>query len=56
MKLVNFKCPGCGAQLEVDVDLKQATCPYCSKTFPVDDEVQHLKLDGAAQAGAREEA
>ena len=51
MKLVDFKCPGCGAQLSVDVDLRQATCPYCSKTFPIDDEVQYVKLDGAAQAG-----
>lgn len=51
MKLVNFACPGCGAQLEVDVDLKQATCPYCNKTFPVDDEVQRFEMQGAAQAG-----
>lgn len=51
MKLVNFTCPGCGAILDVDVDQKQAACPYCSKTFPVDDEAQHFKMDDAVQAG-----
>ena len=51
MKLVNLICPGCGATLNVDVEQKKATCPYCNKVFPVDDEVQHVRLDGAAQAG-----
>lgn len=51
MKIIDFKCPGCGAQLEVDVDQKQATCSFCNKSFPVDDEAQHFKIDGAAQAG-----
>lgn len=51
MKLVNFTCPGCGAQLNVDADMKQATCQYCGMTFPIDDEAQHVKFDGAEQAG-----
>ena len=51
MKLVYFTCPGCGATLNVDIEQKQATCPYCNKVFPVDDGVQHFKMDGAAQAG-----
>ena len=51
MKLVNFTCPGCGAQLNVDADLKQATCQFCGITFPIDDEAQHVKFDGAEQAG-----
>ena len=51
MKLISFACPGCGAQLNVDVGLKQATCPYCGNAFAIDDEVQHVKLDDAEQAG-----
>ena len=51
MKLISFACPGCGAQLNVDAGLKQATCPYCGNSFPIDDEVQYVKLDDAEQAG-----
>ena len=51
MRLVNFTCPGCGAQLNVDADLKQATCQFCNMSFPIDDEAQHVKFDGAEQAG-----
>lgn len=51
MKLVSFSCPGCGARLNVDADLKQATCQFCGSTFPVDDEALHMKIDGAEQAG-----
>ena len=51
MKLICFACPGCGAQLNIDIELKRATCPYCGNSFSVDDEVQHVKLDDAEQAG-----
>ena len=51
MKLVNFTCPGCGAQLNADASMKRATCQYCGMSFPVDDEAQHVKFDGAEQAG-----
>lgn len=51
MRLVNFTCPSCGAQLNVNVDLKQATCQFCGAVLPIDDETQHVKFDGAEQAG-----
>lgn len=51
MKLVDTKCPRCGAAMEVDLEAKQAVCPYCRTVMPVDDAVQRFKLDGAAQSG-----
>ena len=51
MKLVAFTCPGCGAQLRVDLNKKLATCQYCGATFPIDDEAQHIRYDNAEQAG-----
>lgn len=51
MKLVAFTCPGCGAQLSVDLNKKLATCQYCGATFPIDDEAQHIRYDNAEQAG-----
>lgn len=51
MKLVTLTCPCCGAQLNVNAEFSKATCPFCNNSFPIDKEVQHLKLDGAAQAG-----
>ena len=51
VKLVAFTCPSCGAHLDVDVGNKTATCQYCGAVFPVEDETQHFKLEGAAQAG-----
>lgn len=51
MKLVAFTCPGCGAQLSVDLDKKLATCQFCGATFSIDDEAQHIRYDNAEQAG-----
>ena len=51
MKLVAFTCPGCGAQLSVDLNKKVATCQFCGATFPIDDEAQHIRYDNAEQAG-----
>ena len=51
VKLVAFTCPSCGAHLDVDVESKTATCQYCGAVFPVEDETQSFKLEGAAQAG-----
>lgn len=55
MQLVAFRCPSCGAQLNVDVDAKQASCVYCGATFPIDDGGthvhQHVQYENAAQAG-----
>ena len=49
MKLVSFSCPSCGAHL--DVEERRATCPYCGMSFALEDEVQAVRMEGAAQAG-----
>lgn len=51
MKLVSLYCPSCGARLDVDMNNKTAACQYCGAIFPIDDEKQSLKIDGAEQAG-----
>ena len=51
MRLITFTCPSCGARLDVNVENKTATCQFCGATFPIEDETQHIQIDGAAQAG-----
>ncbi len=51
MKLVNYKCPGCGAQLTVDTDLKQARCQFCGSFFRIDDESRPVIINNAERAG-----
>ena len=42
MKLVDLKCPHCGAVLTVNSDLNECTCTYCGTKVLVDDEVQKV--------------
>ncbi len=35
MRLVEDKCPSCGARIRVDADEKEATCQYCNAAFRV---------------------
>lgn len=51
MKLIDLKCPNCGAKLQVNSELKKASCNYCGQEFVIDDEVQHIQYDNAEQAG-----
>lgn len=51
MKLIDLKCPYCGADLKVDSTLKEVVCEYCDSRFAVDDEVQHVQYDNSEQAG-----
>lgn len=51
MRLINMTCPGCGSQLKVDADEKQAKCEFCGKTMLIDDGVQHIQYDNAESAG-----
>lgn len=36
MQFVKMKCNNCGAQLNVDLDNLQASCPYCSQKLMID--------------------
>lgn len=39
MKLLQLKCPTCGAKLEVSDQLKSFTCNYCGQVTMLDDEI-----------------
>jgi uncharacterized membrane protein YvbJ len=44
MKLVEKKCPNCGANIEFNSENKTVTCNYCNTTFEVERDLeQELK-------------
>ena len=38
MKIISLECPGCKAPLQVNSELKQATCNYCGQIFQLEEE------------------
>lgn len=48
MKLVETKCPNCGAALQVEKSSKKIKCEYCNSTFILDDEntinIKHMQV------------
>ena len=59
MKLIELKCPGCGAQMLVDQVQKKAFCEYCSMVMAVDDKMfddtpEEAPID-SEEAGYRDE-
>jgi len=38
MKLIEKKCPNCGANLKFENNSKEVTCNYCNATFIIDRE------------------
>ena len=53
MKIVEFKCPACGASLKADISRDVMYCEYCGKKLILDDEAVHIKMtfDNAREAG-----
>ena len=51
MHLIDTNCPHCNAHLQVDRELKQATCEYCGATFLLEEEVKRVQLENAERAG-----
>lgn len=53
MKLIEIKCPNCGADLHVSPKAKSAKCEYCNHDFVIDDEIIKVEhyLKDAEQAG-----
>lgn len=43
MKIVSLKCPGCGADINVDYGRKNIFCEYCGKKIFIDDEVKRTE-------------
>lgn len=38
MTLKTYKCPNCGADIEINTDFDDATCNYCRTTFKLEEE------------------
>ncbi len=53
MKLVELKCPNCGAKLGSDPSGRTAYCGYCGAKLFVDDEVKRVQYDNPEEAGYR---
>ncbi len=45
INLVPAKCPSCGAQLELDDNLKRTECKYCKTTIIVDEAIQKYQIE-----------
>ena len=45
VNLVPAKCPNCGAQLELDDNMKRAECSFCKSTIIVDDAIAKYKIE-----------
>lgn len=44
MKLVEKKCPNCGANLKFDKDDMEVTCKYCDTSFEIEKEMNFNEL------------
>ena len=51
MRLVETKCPTCGAEMSVDADKGQCFCTFCGSKLLIDDQKIHVVYDNAAQSG-----
>lgn len=51
MKLIQLKCPNCGAELSEDESNRIAFCKYCGAKLMIDSEVQHVEIDDPENAG-----
>lgn len=53
MKLIEFKCPSCGADLKTDASREMMYCEYCGKRLILDDEAMRVRIsiDNAREAG-----
>ena len=45
VNLVPAKCPNCGAQLELDDNMKRAECSFCKSTIIVDNAIAKYKVE-----------
>ncbi len=51
MKLIQTKCPQCGANMLFNANSKQAVCEYCGMTLLVDEGITSVKCINAEEAG-----
>lgn len=59
MKLIETKCPKCGAGLEVDFEQRKAVCPYCGSSMIIEQDTADTAVPALdkkqAKAKAKEE-
>ena len=51
MKLVELSCPACGAQMQVNTELKSCVCNFCGKQMIIDDEIRKIEVDQSEAFG-----
>lgn len=51
MKLIDMKCPSCGAELRNAYDGKMMKCPYCNSEFKIDTETKRVEFVNAEKYG-----
>ena len=51
MKLIDTKCPHCGANMRYDSDKKQVNCEFCGAALIVDDETHNLRMSNGEEFG-----
>lgn len=51
MKIIEIKCPSCGAAIKTNIDNPMTTCEFCGKDLFFDDETTHIKLDDMTKSG-----
>ncbi len=55
MKLVDLICPGCGAELKVNSELKKCNCNFCGREFIIDDEINKNEITNGRELGFQQE-
>ena len=53
MKLIDLTCPHCGAQLRIDAEKEFVYCEHCGARVLLDNEINHIQIDNAEEAGYR---
>ena len=51
MKLIETKCPNCGASMSYDAEQGNATCKYCGSSLIVDKETKNLHVENSEELG-----
>lgn len=51
MKLIETKCPSCGAEMSVDANRSQVFCSFCGSKLLIDHEKIHVVYDNAGDSG-----
>ncbi len=51
MKILKITCPNCGGMLDIDEEKKKNYCKYCGTPIFLDDEIKHVQVDFAEEAG-----